>query len=58
MIPALAIIGIVILDAIAICHGIDGTILATSISAIAGITGWQLKKSQVAARKRKEILKP
>ena len=58
MIPVIAIIGIVILDAIAICHGIDGTILVTSISAIAGITGWQLKKSQVAARKRKEILKP
>jgi hypothetical protein len=58
MIPAIAIIGIVILDSIAICHGIDGTLLSTSIGAVFTIAGWNLKKLHDIRKKRQEILKP
>ena len=38
-----AIIGIIILEAIALIQGIDGAILSIAIAAIAGLGGFQLK---------------
>ena len=38
-----AIMGIVILDSVALCMGIDGTLLIACIGAIAGIGGYRFK---------------
>ena len=38
-----SILGIVILDAVALCNGIDGVVLTSCIAAIAGIAGYQFK---------------
>jgi hypothetical protein len=37
-----AIIGIVILDSIALLNGIDGVLLMTALAAIAGLAGWTI----------------
>ena len=39
-----AIAGIVVLEAIALCRGIDGALLSMVIATIAGIAGYTLKK--------------
>ena len=39
-----AIAGIVVLEAIALLQGIDGTLLSMVIATIAGIAGYTLKK--------------
>ncbi len=39
-----AIAGIVVLEAIALCKGIDGAILSMVIATIAGIAGYSLRK--------------
>jgi len=39
-----AIAGIVILEAIALCKGIDGALFSMVIATIAGIAGYTLKK--------------
>ena len=39
-----AIAGIVILEAIALCKGIDGQILSLVIATIAGIAGYTLRR--------------
>jgi len=39
-----AIAGIVVLEAIALCKGIDGAILSMVIATIAGIAGYTLRK--------------
>ena len=38
-----AIMAIVILDAVALCMGIDGTLLLACVGGIAGIAGYELK---------------
>ena len=40
----IAIMGIVILEAIALCQGIDGQVLSLVIATIAGIAGYTLRK--------------
>jgi len=42
----IAIIGIVILESIALLNGIDGTMLMTAIATIAGLGGYALKETQ------------
>jgi len=39
-----AIAGIVVLEAIALCRGIDGALLSMVIATIAGIAGYTLKR--------------
>ena len=39
---AVAILGITILDSIALMNGIDGTVLSLSIAGIAGIGGYEI----------------
>jgi len=39
-----AIVGIVILEAIALCKGIDGQIFSLVIATIAGIAGYALRR--------------
>lgn len=38
----IAIIGIVILDSIALLKGIDGIIMMTALAAVAGLAGWTI----------------
>ena len=40
----IAIIGIVVLDGIALAKGIDGVILMTSLSIIGGLAGYEVRK--------------
>ncbi len=47
MIPIVAIIGIVILDSVALLLGIDGVVLASSLAAIAGIAGYKAKGTKL-----------
>ena len=42
----IAIIGIVILESIALLNGIDGTMLMTAMCTIAGLGGYALKEAQ------------
>jgi len=42
IIPGLAIIAITTLDAIALCHGINGVMFSTSVIIIAGIGGYKV----------------
>lgn len=46
-----AILGIVILDSVALFNGIDGTLFAVSIAAIAGMAGYQLAPQIKEAKK-------
>ena len=39
---AVAILGITILDSVALLNGIDGTVLSLSIAGIAGIGGYEI----------------
>ena len=39
-----AICGVVILDGIALCNGIDGTVLVGSVAIIAGLGGYSVAK--------------
>lgn len=43
--PALAIVAIVTMEIVAICHGIDGKVLTGSVAAVAAIGGYFLRKS-------------
>ena len=42
----IAIIGIVILESIALLNGIDGAMLMTAMATIAGLGGYALKETQ------------
>ena len=37
-----AILGVVIMETVALCNGIDGTLLMVSIGAVCGLGGYQL----------------
>lgn len=39
-----AVAGIVAIEIVALCQGINGTILATSLTILGGIGGFELKK--------------
>lgn len=44
VITAIAVVGIVVLEVCAIMNHIDGVALAGAIAAVAGISGYQIKK--------------
>lgn len=42
-VPVVAIFGLVGLDVVALCHGIDGIALTATVAAVAGIGGYTVK---------------
>jgi len=44
IVPLAAVICIAVIEAIALAQGIDGTMLAMSIGAIAGLGGYHIRK--------------
>ena len=46
----IAIIGIVVLDSIALLNGIDGVLLMTALAAVAGLAGWTIPTPKFAKR--------
>jgi len=42
-VAVLAIIGIVVMEVVALSHGIDGIALGASCGAVGGIAGWYLR---------------
>jgi len=49
-----AIAAVVVLEAMAIEHGLDGTYLAAAMSAIGGLAGWHLSKHDESSKIPKE----
>lgn len=48
LVPIIAIVAIVLMEAIAIANGIDGMVLTASVASVAGIGGYKFARKQAS----------
>ena len=53
VITGMAIVGIIILEVVALLHGINGTMFALAVAAISGLGGYEIRHGQEKVRRRR-----